>query len=113
MSVDVDQIVSKMMSSGASAFGDKWSHVETFAETEFKTLATSMTEIAKNIARHQIGQGGYDLATGKALFRMHRLTLEQALVAVTAMVLVAVQAAIDAVLKVVADTFSELVDLVL
>ncbi|EAP88728.1 hypothetical protein OA2633_10764 [Oceanicaulis alexandrii HTCC2633] len=113
MSLDVEAIVQKMMSSASTAFGEKWSQVEDFAESEFKALATSMVEISRNVARHELGQGGYDLPTGKALFRMHRLTLEQAFVAVTAMVLVAVQSALDAILGVLAEAFSELVDLIL
>lgn len=113
MSLDVGKVVSKMLDAGASAFGEAWKEVETFAESEFKVLATSMKEIAKNVALHEAGQGGYDLATAKALFRMHRLTVEQAFVAMTSLVLIAVQKALDAVLGVVADAFKELVDIIL
>lgn len=113
MTVSVEDLFNRMMNAGVSAFGTAWKEVETFAETEFRSLAAAGVDIARNLALHEAGQGGYNLATAKILFRMHRRAVESALVALTSLILIAVTEAINAVLNVVAQAFSELADIIL
>jgi hypothetical protein len=99
MSVNVDQLLGQMLTAGAQAFGSGWSEVEKFAKLEFKTLAQRIKDIADGLA-----QGDFDLGTAKLLTAMQVNTATAAIAGATTLVMLAVEAAINAVIAVVKDT---------
>jgi len=106
MDVSVEDIVGKMLQAGEAAFKDGWASVRNYAPAEFKKMAVQIADIAKNVAAYEINNDeGYSPETGKILFQMQRRSLEAVLVAVTELTLIAVQDALNAILKVLEDAF--------
>jgi len=77
-----------------------------YAPAEFKKMAVQLESIAENVAQYQINSNeGYSAATGKILFRMQRTACESVFVAVTHLTLIAVQKALNAIVKVLKEAF--------
>jgi hypothetical protein len=106
MSIDANDVLNKMMSSAESAFGVGWNSVKQYAPSEFKKMALQIAEIAENVALYKVDPTkGYSEETGKLLLKMQRNACESVLVAVTQLTMIAVQKALDAILKILKDTF--------
>ncbi|MGC4089900.1 MAG: hypothetical protein QM756_18835 [Polyangiaceae bacterium] len=114
MSVQVDDILKKMLDAGAAAFGQGWSHVKAFAPVEFKKIALQLAEIAENVAKFELDPNdGFSPETGKLLVKMQRNATESVLVAVSALTLIAVQKALDGIFAVLKAAFSSTLGLLL
>jgi hypothetical protein len=110
MTINADDIFNKMISAAEGAFGEGWSAVKIYAPAEFKKMSVQLAEIAKNVAVYQIDNTqGYSPETGKLLFQMQRTACESVLVAVTHLTLLAVQNALNAIIKVLKDTFEGII----
>lgn len=106
MAIDANEVLNKMMSSAESAFGAGWTSVKQYAPAEFKKMAIQIAEIAENVALYKIDPSkGYSEETGKLLLKMQRNACEGVLVAVTQLTMIAVQKALDAIFKILKDTF--------
>jgi hypothetical protein len=101
MSINVDEVVGKMATVGAQAFGASWGEVERFAQLEFKTLAHRIQDIGEGMAR-----GDFDLPTAKLLTAMQVNNATAAIAGATTLVTLAVEAAINAVLAAVKDAIN-------
>ena len=99
MSVNADQLLQQMLTAGAQAFGTGWKQVEKFATLEFKTLAQRIKDIGDGLAG-----GDFDLSTAKLLTAMQVNTATAAIAGATTLVMLAVEAAINAVLAVIKGT---------
>ena len=110
MAVNADEIYTKIVNAAEGAFKDGWQAVKTYAPAEFRKMAVQLAEIAENVALYEIDNTkGYSPETGKILFKMQRTACESVLVAVTHLTLIAVQDAINAILKVLMEAFGGIV----
>jgi hypothetical protein len=98
MSIDADQLFGQMVTAGALAFGAGWAEVEKFAKLEFKTLAQRIKEIGEGLAKND-----FDVPTGKLLMAMQVNTAIATIAGVTTLLLLTVEAAINAVLATLKD----------
>lgn len=110
MDINADEIYSKMIGAAEGAFKDGWGAVKTYAPAEFKKMSIQLAEIVKNVALYKVDNTqGYSPETGKILFKMQTTACESVLVAVTHLTLNAVQDAINAILRVLKETFGGVV----
>ncbi len=106
MAISADEIFKKISDAAQGAFKDGWDAVKDYAPAEFRKMAVQLESIAENVAKYELDSNeGYSPATGKILFRMQRTACEGVLVAVTQLTLIAVQKALNAIVKVLKDTF--------
>lgn len=106
MSISADDILKKITDAAEGAFTDGWSAVKDYAPAEFKKMAIQLESITENVAAYELDpDSGYSPATGKILFRMQRTACESVLVAVTHLTLIAVQKALNAIVKALKDAF--------
>jgi hypothetical protein len=106
MSVSAEEIFNKISGAAEGAFKEGWSAVKDYAPAEFKKMAVQIESIAQNIAAYELDHTqGYSPATGKILFRMQRRATESVLVAVTQLTLIAVEKALNAIVKVLKEAF--------
>lgn len=109
-----NQIFEEMMRAGEKAFGDGWDAVANYAPTEFRKMAIQITEIAQNVAKYKLDKSeGYSPETGRILMKMQRTAAESVLVATTQLNLIAVQKAMDAMVKVLRKAFKGIVKSIL
>lgn len=107
MNVNANDIYDKIMNAAEGAFKDGWQAVKGYAPTEFNKMSIQLAEIAKNVALYELDNNqGYSPQTGKILFSMQRTACESVLVAVTNLTLLAVQEALNAIIKVLKDAFA-------
>ena len=100
MAFDGDAFADQMIGAGAQAFGEHWQVAKDFAESEFRTLGRRLETIA-----HQRAQG-MSRAIAKSLFDAQVRTAVQIIAGATALTLLAVEAAINAVLQVIAGALN-------
>lgn len=106
MSITADEILSKISDAAEGAFKDGWDAVKNYAPAEFHKMAVQLQSITENVAKYELDNNeGYSPATGKLLFRMQRTACESVLVATTHLTLIAVQKALNAIVKVLKDAF--------
>jgi hypothetical protein len=107
MDFNKSNVLKTMKSEAAGAFGTGWAQIQEFAPAEFDKMATQLVSIAKNIALYESSnrKRGYSPRTGKALLKMQRTAMEGVLVAVSALVLLTIQRAINAIMRVLKQTF--------
>ena len=106
MSVSAEEIFGKISDAAEGAFKEGWAAVKDYAPAEFKKMAVELESIAKNVAAYKLDNNqGYSPATGKILFRMQRRASESVLVAVTQLTLIAVEKAINAIIKALKEAF--------
>lgn len=114
MDINYEDVFDKMMSSASEAFGDGWDAVKNYAPHEFKKISAQIVEIADNVAKYKINEDeGYSPETGKLLMKMQKNATESVLVAVSALTLIAVQSAINAIFKVLSDKFKGVLSTIL
>jgi len=105
MAIAADEVYSNIIDAAEGAFKDGWDAVKTYAPAEFKKMALQLVEIAENVALYEIDKTqGYSPKTGKLLFKMQRTACESVLVAVSQLTLLAVQNALNAIMKVLKET---------
>lgn len=106
MSVNADEIYSKIIDAAKGAFKGDWEALKTYAPAEFKKMSVQLAEIVENIVLYETDNTqGYSRQTGKILFKMQRTACESVLVAVTRLTLIAVQKAINAIIRVLKEAF--------
>jgi len=114
MALNVNDLFKTMMQSAAVAFGAQWNTAKAFVPGELRKLAVQIADIAENVAKFQVDTNeGFPPATGQVLLRMQRRSLEATLTAVTALTLIAVQDAVNKILKALKDAFGDVLDFVL
>lgn len=114
MEITFDNILDKMLESASDAFEEGWDSVKSYAPAEFKKISSQIVEIADNVAKYQIDKNnGYSAETGKILLKMQRTATEGVLVAISTLTLIAVQNAINAIFKVLKDTFEGILSTIL
>lgn len=96
MPFNSQNFLTQVMAAGAGAFAGAWPGIENFVRVEMTTLATRVVEI--EAAR--IG-GQIDAETARMLFQMQRNLLIAAIAGVSNLTMLAVEAAINAMLRVV------------
>jgi hypothetical protein len=107
MKINADDIYTKIMGAAEGSFQDGWQAVKAYAPVEFRKMAMQLAEIAENVALYELDSNqGYSPETGKILFKMQRTACESVLVAITHLTLIAVQNAIDAIVKVLKEAFA-------
>jgi hypothetical protein len=97
MPLDASELSREMMRAGADAFGERWEEARVFAEIEFRTIAARLESIAHHAAH------GLDPKLTGILFESQKRTAVQAIAGATALTLLAVEAAFNAVLSAVRD----------
>ncbi len=109
MSIEFNKsnVLKTMKAEAIIAFGDGWDEIKEYAPAEFEKMAVQIVSIAKNVALYESSnkQKGYSAQTGKILLKMQRTAMESVFVAVSALVLVTIQKAINAIFKVLKQTF--------
>lgn len=110
MAINPDILYSSMLTEAQSSFGAGWDAIKTYAPAEFKKLTTQLVDIANNVAKYELDPNqGFSPETGKLLLKMQLNATESVLVAVSTLTLLAVQNAINGILQILKNTFSELV----
>ncbi|MBI5408442.1 MAG: hypothetical protein HZA14_03645 [Nitrospirae bacterium] len=100
---NINELLEKMMGAGANAFADKWDDVASFAQIEFKTLSSRIIDIAEAYAKEDIKE-----ETAKLLLTMQVNLMISALAGATSLTYLAVEAAVNAMLKVLSDFVSSI-----
>jgi len=114
MTINADEIFEKITDAAQDSFKDGWDAIKDYAPVEFKKMSVQLESIAKNVAKYQIDSNeGYSPATGKILFSMQRTACESVLVAVTHLTLIAVQKALNSIMKVLKEAFGTVLAAVL
>jgi len=114
MAATAEQIFDKIMGAAEASFKDGWSAVRDYAPAEFRKMAIQIEEIASNVAKYKLDPNeGYSPETGKLLFKMQRQACESVLVAVTQLTMISVQKALDAVVKILKNSFKGVIASVL
>jgi len=107
MNPTYEQILRKMLEAGGTAFGANWGTVEKYAKAEFKKIAKQLVDILDNVAKFKVDPNtGYSETTARHLLRMQITATESVIVAMTALTLLAVEAAINAILNVLEQAFT-------
>jgi len=107
MSFDGAGISQQMIGAGAAAFGNDWQVAKEFAEAEFRTLGTRLETIAAQSAQ------GMHPALAKSLFDAQVRTAVQIIAGATALTLLAVEAAINAVIDAIRTALNDAIGFVL
>ncbi len=114
MAATADEIFDKIMSAAEASFKDGWGAVQKYAPAEFRKMAVQIEEIAANVAKYKLDPNeGYSPQTGKLLFKMQRQACESVLVAVTQLTMISVQKALDAIVRVLKDSFKGVIPSIL
>jgi hypothetical protein len=114
MEINVDDIIKKMMDAAEDAFEDGWDLVKNYAPGEFKKMAVNLADIAQNVAQFELDNSqGYPPKTGKVLFKMQVDSCIAVLVAVTQLTIITVQKAINAILQVIKETFTGIIEAII
>ncbi|HUF71397.1 MAG TPA: hypothetical protein VMR74_00715 [Gammaproteobacteria bacterium] len=95
MPLDASELSEQMIGAGSAAFGEHWEEAKTFAEIEFRTIASRLETIAHQVAR------GLDPELARILFDSQKRTTIQAIAGTAALAILAVEAAVNSVLEVI------------
>lgn len=110
MELNFDNLFSALLGAAEQEFGEGWNSIKKYAPAEFKKIATQLLDIAENVAKyHMDNSQGFSPETGKLLIKMQITATEGVLVAVSTLTLIAVQNAINKMLDVLKNAFTELV----
>ena len=107
MAFDGEAFSNQMIGAGSQAFGEQWQVAKQFAEAEFKTIGKRLETIAEQTAQ------GMDPAIAKSLFDAQVRTAIQIIAGATALTLLAVEAAINAILDIIRGALNEAIGFVL
>ena len=92
--MDPDELLGKMVGAGRGLVGDVWSHMETIAIPELKKIASQIADLARP-------DSPWSPEESKILLRMQIRSAVGIIVAMTALTMLAVQNAINAILDAV------------
>lgn len=95
MAFNTQGFLTQVMAAGAGAFAGQWPTIEKFVRVEIATLATRVAEIEAARLRGEI-----DAETAAMLLQMQRNLLVAAIAGVSNLTMLAVEAAINAMLRV-------------
>jgi hypothetical protein len=95
MAFNTKGFLTDVLAAGAGAFGERWPGIEKFVRVEMSTLATRVAEIEAARLARQI-----DAETARLLLRMQLNLLVAAIAGVSNLTMLAVEAAINAMLRV-------------
>jgi len=110
MEFNFQNVYSSILSEASSAFEDGWESIKGYAPGEFKKIAIQLVEIAENVSKYEIDNNqGYSPDVGKLLLKMQLIATESVLVAISTLLLITVQKAINGILEILKQTFSELI----
>ena len=93
--IDTADLAQRMLSGAATEAGEGWAEVSAFFKVEFRTIARRVKDIGKAVAG-----GDIDELTAKLLMRMQ---VNNAVAAMTTMVMVRIERIINAALGLVRD----------
>jgi hypothetical protein len=96
--VTLENLDEKMFDAAKSSFGNKFASVKLYLQAESEKLAITLRMIIEACAAHEISK-----AEAKILLNQQKVATSAVLTAVEGMSAVAVQAALNAALKVVKD----------
>lgn len=115
MEFNKKNVLKTMKLEAVSAFSEGWDQIKDYAPLEFEKMAIQLVNISKNVALYKSSKKkkGFSPATGKALLRMQRTAMESVFVAVSALVLISIQKAINAIFKVLKQTFATVLNTIL
>jgi hypothetical protein len=114
MIVNQEEIYNKLIEAGEMAFKDGWQAVKTYAPAEFKKMSVQLVEIAENVALYEVDSSqGYSPKTGKKLFEMQKTACESVFCATTQLTFIAVQNAINAMIKTLKNLFNGIIKKIL
>jgi hypothetical protein len=112
--IDLEPIYQAMLKKAPAAFGAAWDKVKIFLPAELRKMAVQLAEIADNVSKFaQNSAEGYPPETGRVLLRMQRRALENVLIAVTALTLIAVEQSINGILDAAREVAGGVLDVVL
>lgn len=101
MALNLANLVGTMKSAGITAFGNIWNDIKAFLLPELRKLAFTFIDIEKGLAAKP---PIYTRASAKILTEMQINSLKTILTAMTALTIIAIQAALNAILGAVRDT---------
>ena len=96
--VTLENLDEKMFAAAKSSLGSKFASVELYLKAESEKLAITLRMIIESYAAHEISK-----AEAKILLNQQKVAISAVLTAVEGLSAVAVQAALNAALKVVKD----------
>jgi len=96
--VTLENLDEKMFDAAKNSFGNKFASVKLYLQAESEKLAITLRMIIESCAAHEISK-----AEAKILLNQQKVAASAVLTAVEGMSAVAVQAALNAALKVVKD----------
>jgi hypothetical protein len=96
MAVDIDALGNSMIAAGRTLVGNIWEQMETFAIPELKKIAVQIAALADPTT-------GWTPEARKLLFRMQVRSAVSVIVAMTSLMMLEVQNAINAILQAVKD----------
>ena len=97
--IDLSKLLSDMLNAAKGSLGNKWPIAKDYAESEFKKMGEQIISIEKMKLTGDISD-----EEAKILFSMQASASKAVLLTIEGMGLLAVEAAINAVLKVIKDT---------
>ncbi|MFQ5844714.1 MAG: hypothetical protein ACE5JG_06965 [Planctomycetota bacterium] len=98
MSLSAGTVARDMIRAAAGALEDRWPDARLFAETELRKLAQSLVMLARGVAK-----GSITPKAARALLEMNKNSARTVILTVEGLGLLAVEAALNAALKVVRD----------
>ncbi len=98
MSLKLSDLVKSMVDAAKNSLASDWPKVEDYGRPELKKLSQSLIDIARLAA-----DGKINARQAKAILQIHRNTTQTVMLTVEGMGLIAVEKAINAALKSVAD----------
>ncbi len=114
MEITFENVLNNMLESASGAFEDGWDSVKAYAPAEFRKISSQIVDITENVAKYELDNSqGYSPETGKILLQMQRTATEGVLIAVSTLTLIAVQKAINAIFKILKDTFEGVLSTIL
>ena len=99
MELKLAELAATMIEAAKGTLGKDWSKVRGYAEPELRQLAQALINITRMAATRDV-----TAVEAKALLQIHRNTVQTVMLAVEGMGILAVERAINAALKAVADT---------
>jgi N-methylhydantoinase B/oxoprolinase/acetone carboxylase alpha subunit len=101
--MNTSAVLKEMLNAGSASFGASWSEIKDYAEVEFRAILSRLKDIARAVADPN---NMVTLSSARHLVKAQIALAAQAIVGFTTMTIVAVQKAINAVLKTVKGTIN-------
>lgn len=99
MAVDISNLIPQMLGAAQKEIVTSWNDAKDYSETEFKKFAISLADIGKLYADGKISE-----KRAKLLIEFHKNAMQNVLLTIEGLGILAVQNAINAAISVVKDT---------